>query len=344
MSKIDYKSAGVDVTRGYEAVEAMKGHVAKTMIPGVLSAVGGFGGMFELPQGYKNPVLVSGTDGVGTKLNLAFRSNRHDTIGIDCVAMCVNDIVCLGAKPLFFLDYIGTGTLEPAQVADIVKGVSQGCVAAGCALIGGETAEMPGFYQKGEYDLAGFAVGVAEKDDLIDGSKIQAGDKIIGIASSGVHSNGFSLVRKLCFDVMNIRLEDYSEELQMTYEEALLTPTKIYVRLILDLIAKIPVHGIAHITGGGWIENLPRILPAGLKAVVAKDAVDKPKIFDLLQTWGNLEEADMYNTFNMGVGMMVVVPKEKVQEALAYLNTADKAWLIGEITEKTTEEEAIEIM
>ena len=334
MSKLDYKSAGVDVHRGYEAVKQMKAHVEKTLIPGVLGQVGGFGGMFELPEGYKRPVLVSGTDGVGTKLQLAFMTGRHDTVGIDCVAMCVNDIACQGAKPLFFLDYIGTGYLEPDQVADIVKGVSQGCIQAGCALIGGETAEMPGFYKKGEYDMAGFTVGVVEKEKLITGEKIKAGDVLIGVASSGIHSNGYSLVRKLCFDLKGYDVDTKLPELDKSLGEELMTPTKIYVKLILDTIEKYPVNGIAHITGGGWIENIPRILPKGLKAQVTTKNHQVPKIFDLMQDWGQMDDMDMYNTFNMGIGLVFVVDPAQASALLEDLNKEDKAYIIGKVEER----------
>lgn len=334
--KIDYKSAGVDVTKGYEAVKQMKQHVARTTIEGVLGGIGSFGGMFELPAGYKEPVLVSGTDGVGTKLELAFKTGVHDSVGIDCVAMCVNDIVCHGAKPLLFLDYIGTGILEPEQVADIVKGVSEGCVQAGCALIGGETAEMPGFYKKGEYDMAGFCVGVVEKSKIINGSAIKEGDTVIGIASSGIHSNGFSLVRKLCFDVAKINIDEYKDKL--------LVPTKIYVKLILDIIEKFDIKGIAHITGGGWIENIPRILSDELKAVVKKDSVEPQAIFKELQKWGNLDDMDMYNTFNMGVGMVLVVDPKDADAVAKYISKTDKAYIMGRIERRSAGEEGIEIV
>lgn len=341
MSKVDYKSAGVDVERGYEAVRQMKEHVASTMIQGVLGGVGGFGGMFELPSGYEKPVLVSGTDGVGTKLALAFMMDQHDSVGIDCVAMCVNDIACSGAKPLFFLDYIGTGRLEPSQAADIVKGVSAGCRQAGCALVGGETAEMPGFYKEGEYDLAGFAVGIAEKDRLITGDRIEEGDVLIGVSSSGLHSNGFSLVRKLCFEVKGYDAHTVLPELGRPLGEVLLTPTKIYVPLILSLVSELDVRGIAHITGGGWIENIPRILPKGLKAVVTTKNHSVAPIFSLLQEWGGLEERDAYGTFNMGVGLVLAVKKEDEQRALERIRQTDEAVVIGYVAEAKSEEEQI---
>ena len=344
MSKIDYQSAGVDVHRGYEAVKQMKAHVQKTHIPGVLGQVGGFGGMFEMPKGYENPVLVSGTDGVGTKLQLAFMLDRHDTIGIDCVAMCVNDIVCMGAKPLFFLDYIGTGYLDPSQIANIVKGVSEGCIQAGCALIGGESAEMPGFYKKGEYDMAGFTVGVVDKDKIISGENLRDGNVLIGVASSGIHSNGYSLVRKLCFDVKGLAPDTKLPELDKTLGEELLTPTKIYVKLILDLIEKFDINGIAHITGGGWIENIPRILPKHLKAEVTTKNHEIPAIFKLLQDWGQLEDKDMYNTFNMGTGLVLAVDEKNSDKILEEINKSEKAFLIGKLSNRKDGEEEIEFV
>ena len=344
MSKIDYQSAGVDVHRGYEAVKQMKAHVQKTHIPGVLGQVGGFGGMFEMPKGYENPVLVSGTDGVGTKLQLAFMLDRHDTIGIDCVAMCVNDIVCMGAKPLFFLDYIGTGYLDPSQIANIVKGVSEGCIQAGCALIGGESAEMPGFYKKGEYDMAGFTVGVVDKDKIISGENLRDGNVLIGVASSGIHSNGYSLVRKLCFDVKGLAPDTKLPELDKTLGEELLTPTKIYVKLILDLIEKFDINGIAHITGGGWIENIPRILPKHLKAEVTTKNHEIPAIFKLLQDWGQLEDKDMYNTFNMGTGLVLAVDEKDSGKILEEINKSEKAFLIGKLSNRKDGEEEIEFV
>ncbi len=344
MSKIDYQSAGVDVHRGYEAVQQMKEHVQKTHIPGVLGQVGGFGGMFEMPKGYENPVLVSGTDGVGTKLQLAFMLDKHDTIGIDCVAMCVNDIVCMGARPLFFLDYIGTGYLDPSQIADIVKGVSEGCIQAGCALIGGESAEMPGFYKKGEYDMAGFTVGVVDKDKIIGGENLKDENVLIGIASSGIHSNGYSLVRKLCFDVKGLAPSAQLPELDKTLGEELLTPTKIYVPLILDLIEKFDINGIAHITGGGWIENIPRILPKNLKAVVSTKSHEVPAIFHLLQEWGQLEDQDMYNTFNMGIGLVLAVDKKDADQILEEINKSEKAFIIGKLSDRKDGEEEIEFV
>ena len=300
--------------------------------------------MFEMPKGYENPVLVSGTDGVGTKLQLAFMLDKHDTIGIDCVAMCVNDIVCMGARPLFFLDYIGTGYLDPSQIADIVKGVSEGCIQAGCALIGGESAEMPGFYKKGEYDMAGFTVGVVDKDKIIGGENLKGENVLIGIASSGIHSNGYSLVRKLCFDVKGLAPSAQLPELDKTLGEELLTPTKIYVPLILDLIEKFDINGIAHITGGGWIENIPRILPKNLKAVVSTKSHEVPAIFHLLQEWGQLEDQDMYNTFNMGIGLVLAVDKKDADQILEEINKSEKAFIIGKLSDRKDGEEEIEFV
>lgn len=331
-----YKNAGVDVEAGYKAVELMKEHVKKTNIDGVISGLGGFGGLFELGTGYKNPVLVSGTDGVGTKLKIAFLTDKHDTVGQDCVAMCVNDIACGGAKPLFFLDYIAVGKNVPERVADIVKGVADGCIKAGCALIGGETAEMPGFYPEDEYDLAGFSVGVVDKDKIIDGSRLEEGNAIIGIKSSGIHSNGYSLVRK----VFNIddspecvkRLKEYKEELGTTLGDALLAPTKIYVKPLLAVIDKVDVRAVSHITGGGFYENVPRMLKDGMRAEIDKNSFDIPPIFDLIQRAGNVSEHDMFNTYNMGIGMMLAVPKEDANTALDIIKSfGEEAYVIGEI-------------
>jgi phosphoribosylformylglycinamidine cyclo-ligase len=331
--KLTYKASGVDVEAGYEAVKLMKEHTKRTMIPGVLGELGSFGGFFEIAKdNYKNPILVSGTDGVGTKLQIAFMTGKHDTIGIDCVAMCVNDVACHGAKPLFFLDYIGTGKLEPKTAADIVKGVCDGCIEAGCALIGGETAEMPGFYKDGEYDLAGFAVGIVDKDNVINGSEVKAGDTLIGIASSGIHSNGFSLVRKLFFDINRFDIATKFDELECTLGEELLKPTKIYVKTVQALIAKHHINGIAHITGGGFIENIPRTIPAGLKAVIEHGSWDIPPVFKLMQKLGNIEEKEMFNTFNMGIGLVLAVGSEAVQEILETLkNLGEKADIIGSV-------------
>lgn len=327
-----YKAAGVDVTAGYRAVELMKNHVARTRIPGVLGGLGGFGGLFDLSElGMRHPVLVSGTDGVGTKLKLAFLMEKHDTVGIDCVAMCVNDVLCVGAKPLFFLDYIAAGKNEPEKAASLVSGVAEGCVQAGCALVGGETAEMPGFYPPDEYDIAGFCVGAVEKERMIDQSMVKEGDALIGLASSGVHSNGFSLVRKL-FAIDKARLSTPVDELGCTLGEALLTPTKIYVKPVLALLAQVPVHGASHITGGGFYENVPRMLPAGLEAVIRKDSFPAPPIFSLIAHTGHIPEHDLYNTFNMGLGMVLAVPSERADEALRILAAAgESAYAVGEV-------------
>ena len=327
-----YAAAGVDITAGYKAVELMKKYVARTVTEGVCSDVGGFGGLFELPEGLKKPVLVSGTDGVGTKLKLAFLMDKHNTVGIDCVAMCVNDVICSGAKPLFFLDYIACGKNVPERIADIVKGVAEGCVQSGSALIGGETAEMPGFYPVDEYDLAGFSVGVVDKEKILNNKEMQEGDVIIALPSSGVHSNGFSLVRKV-FDVENADIKTPLERLGgKSIGETLLTPTKIYVKPILALLEEVKVKGISHITGGGFYENIPRSIPDGLGAKVNKSAVKILPIFTLLQETGNIPERDMFNTFNMGVGMSVVVNKEVADKAIEILKAnGEDAYIIGEI-------------
>ncbi len=329
-----YAAAGVDVTAGYKAVELMKAHVARTNIPGVLSGIGGFGGLFEPDlQGIRRPVLVSGTDGVGTKLKLAFLLDKHDTVGIDCVAMCANDVACSGAQPLFFLDYVACGKNVPEKIAAIVSGVAEGCVQAGCALIGGETAEMPGFYPVEEYDLAGFCVGLADYDKIVDSKNVKPGDALIGVKSSGVHSNGFSLVRKV-FDVSEKTLARHYDELGKTLGEALLTPTKIYVKALRALMAKVPVHGISHITGGGYYENIPRMLPDGLQAVIEKESVPVLPIFDLIQKTGNIPERDMFNTFNMGTGLVLAVAPEQADEAVRILNASgEEALILGEVAE-----------
>ena len=332
-TKITYKDAGVDVHRGYEAVAQMKKHVRSTYTKGVLTDIGSFGGAFSLAafKDMEEPVLVSGTDGVGTKLKLAFDMNKHDTIGIDAVAMCVNDIICSGAEPLFFLDYIATGRIAPEHIADIVKGISEGCVQSLCALVGGETAEMPGFYSDGEYDVAGFAVGIVDRKKMIDGSTIKEGDIIIGLPSSGVHSNGFSLVRKLV-EVAGIELDTYEESLGETYGEALLKPTKLYVKAIKAAKEVATLKGIAHITGGGFIENVPRILPEDVSAKIHLKAIEKPAIYDFLEKTSGLGVEELYNTFNMGIGMMVVVASEEVDEVISALHKAgEKATVIGEI-------------
>lgn len=335
-SKSDsYAAAGVDITAGYRAVELMKEHIAKTMTQGVCSDVGGFGGLFELDiTGMTRPVLVSGTDGVGTKLKLAFLLDKHDTVGIDCVAMCVNDIICVGAKPLFFLDYIACGKNVPEKIAQIVKGVAEGCVQSGAALIGGETAEMPGFYPADEYDLAGYSTGVVDKSKIIDNKTMKAGDVVIALPSSGVHSNGFSLVRKV-FDVENSDITSPVAELGgKSIGETLLTPTKIYVKPVLALLEEVKVKGISHITGGGFYENIPRSIPDGLGARISRDAVRVLPIFDLIAKTGNISEHDMFNTFNMGVGMSIVVAAEDAGKALEILRAyGEDAYLIGEIVE-----------
>ena len=332
-----YKSAGVDVTAGYKSVELMKQHVKSTYNDGVLQDIGGFGGLF-MPNltGMSEPVLVSGTDGVGTKLKLAFLLDKHDTVGIDCVAMCVNDVLCCGAKPLFFLDYIATGKLIPEKIASIVIGVAEGCRQAGAALIGGETAEMPGFYPEDEYDLAGFTVGMVDKAKVIDGSKVAKGDVVIGISSSGVHSNGFSLVRKV-FDLNSDKAYDNLmtkyDELGTTLGEALIVPTKIYVKAIEALTSAVEVKAISHITGGGFYENLPRMLPDGASVVCKKD-FERPAIFSVLQKVGNIPERDMFNTFNMGVGMACVVKAEDADKAIEAIKSAgENAFVLGEIIE-----------
>ena len=330
-----YAAAGVDITAGYKAVELMKQHIAKTLTSGVCSDVGGFGGLFELDlKGIERPVLVSGTDGVGTKLKLAFLLDKHDTVGIDCVAMCVNDIICCGAKPLFFLDYIACGKNIPERIADIVKGVCDGCVQAGAALIGGETAEMPGFYPVDEYDLAGYCTGVVDKAKIIDNGAMRPGDVVIALPSSGVHSNGFSLVRKV-LDVENSDITSPVESLGgKSVGEALLAPTKIYVKPVLALLEKVKVKGISHITGGGFYENIPRSIPEGLGAKIERSAVRVLPIFDLIAKAGNISEHDMFNTFNMGVGMSIVVAPEDAELALSVLKEqGEDAYVIGKIEE-----------
>lgn len=335
-SKSDaYAAAGVDITAGYKAVELMKQHIARTMTSGVCSDVGGFGGLFELDmEGISKPVLVSGTDGVGTKLKIAFIMDKHDTVGIDCVAMCVNDVICCGAKPLFFLDYIACGKNVPERIADIVKGVCEGCVQSGAALIGGETAEMPGFYPEDEYDLAGYCTGIVDKNKIIDNKKMKAGDVVIALPSSGVHSNGFSLVRKV-FDVENTDIKKPEAKLGgKSVGEALITPTKIYVKPVLALINEVEVHGISHITGGGFYENIPRSIPDGLGAEIERLAVRVLPIFQLIAERGGISERDMFNTFNMGVGMSIVVPVNEADRALEILKAnGEDAYVIGKIIE-----------
>ena len=328
-----YADAGVDITAGYRAVDLMKTHIKRTTTPGVVSGIGGFGGLFAPDlTGITEPILVSGTDGVGTKLKLAFLLDRHNTVGIDCVAMCVNDVICCGAKPLFFLDYIACGKNIPERIADIVSGVCDGCVSAGAALIGGETAEMPGFYPANEYDLAGYCTGIVDRKKIIDNTKMQPGDVVIALPSSGVHSNGFSLVRRV-FDVENCDLTTPRAELGgVSLGDALLAPTKIYVKPILALLEKVNVRGISHITGGGFYENIPRSVPDGLCAEIDRKAVRILPIFDLIAKTGNITERDMFNTFNMGVGMSVVVPEKEVDAALSILKDAgEDAYVIGRI-------------
>ncbi len=329
-----YKAAGVDITAGYRAVELMRSHVERTLTPGAVGGLGGFGGLFRPDlTGVAKPMLVSGTDGVGTKLRLAFLLDKHDTVGIDCVAMCVNDVICCGAAPLFFLDYIACGKNDPERIAAIVKGVAEGCVQAGCALIGGETAEMPGFYPEDEYDLAGFAVGLADEEKMVDHDAMQAGDVILALPSSGVHSNGFSLVRKV-FDVEKRDLTRYVDELGAPLGETLLTPTRIYVKPVLALLKEVPVSGLAHITGGGFYENIPRCLRPGLAARIEKSAVRVPPGFRLIHKEGDIPERDMFKTFNMGVGMTAVVPETQADAALRLLHEAgEEAYILGEIVE-----------
>jgi len=331
--KLTYKDAGVDTKEGEKAVELMKPHVKKTWNENVLAGLGSFGGLFKLDiKDMKEPVLVSGTDGVGTKLKIAFLMDKHDTIGIDCVAMCVNDILCQGAKPLFFLDYIATGRLKAEKAAEIVKGIADGCVMGKSALIGGETAEMPEFYGDGEYDIAGFSVGVVDKEKVITGDKISVGDKIIGIASSGIHSNGYSLVRKILFDKMGLKVDDYIDELDSTLGETLLTPTKIYANACETVLEKYPVNGIVHITGGGFFENVPRVLADGIAAEITVSSWERPQIFSYLKEKGNVDEIEMFKTFNMGIGMMMFVDKNIAEDVLKTLeDVGEKAYLIGEV-------------
>ncbi len=332
MSELNYKNAGVDIEAGYKSVEMIKGYVKETMRPEVLGGLGGFSGAFSLAniKNMKDPVLLSGTDGVGTKIKLAFLLDKHDTIGIDAVAMCVNDVICAGGEPLFFLDYIACGKNIPEKIAAIVKGVAEGCKQSEAALIGGETAEHPDLMPEDEYDVAGFAVGVVDRKDMIDGSTIKAGDVLIGVASSGVHSNGFSLVRKV-FDMTKENLETYVDELGATLGETLLTPTRIYVKMMKSIKnAGIRVKGCSHITGGGFYENIPRMLPDGIKAVVKKDSYDIPPIFPLMQKKGEIEDKMMYNTFNMGLGMVIAVDPADTDATLKAIEASgEKAWIVG---------------
>lgn len=339
-----YKEAGVDVTAGYKSVELMKKYVQSTYTDGVVSDIGGFGGLFAPNiKDIKQPILVSGTDGVGTKLKLAFLMNKHDTIGQDCVAMCVNDVICCGAKPLFFLDYMSLWKNIPEMVATIVKGVAQGCKMAECALVGGETAEMPGLYSENEYDLAGFTVGIVDKEKMINSESIEIGDIVIGLASSGVHSNGFSLVRKI-FNINEENLKQYKPELGKTLGEALLEPTKIYVKPVLKLIEQIHVKGISHITGGGFYENMPRMLNENVALNINKNSYEIPAIFKLIQKEGNIPNRDMYNTFNMGIGMAIIISKNDQEKALEILKQeGENAYIIGKVIKGNKEINIIDI-
>ena len=344
--RITYKNSGVDIDAGNSFVKMIKPFVKATSRPEVMADIGGFGGLFSLNSGkYKNPVLVSGTDGVGTKLKLAFMADRHDTVGIDLVAMCVNDIIVQGAEPLFFLDYLATGKLDPAKAAAIVKGIAEGCIQAGCALIGGETAEMPGFYADGEYDIAGFSVGVVDRDNLIDGSSITVGNTLIGLASSGLHSNGYSLARKVIFERLGLGIDSIIPETGRSVADELLTPTKIYVKSILNLLRDFTINGIAHITGGGLLENIPRVLPHGCKAIVRKGTWPVLPIFTILQNAGNIEEAEMHRTLNCGIGMVLAVPAAQTDDILGRLfGLNEKAYIIGEVAKCEQGKEAVEMV
>lgn len=340
-SSLSYKDAGVDIDAGNALVDKIKGAVKKTRRPEVMGGLGGFGALCELPTKYKHPVLVSGTDGVGTKLRLALDLNKHDTIGIDLVAMCVNDLIVQGAEPLFFLDYYATGKLDVDTAAQVVTGIAEGCLQSGCALIGGETAEMPGMYEGEDYDVAGFCVGVVEKADIIDGTKVAAGDALIAVGSSGPHSNGYSLIRK----ILEVSGADKNEKLgDKTIAELLLEPTKIYIKSALELIEKHDIHAISHITGGGFWENIPRVLPAGTQAVIKGDSWQWPAIFSWLQEKGNVTEHEMYRTFNCGVGLVIALPKEQAEDAVALLNNAgEKAWVLGHVANATADQEQVVI-
>lgn len=345
-SRATYKEAGVDIEAGNSFVRMIKPLVKSTFRPEVMTDIGGFGGLFSLNTSkYKNPVLVSGTDGVGTKLKLAFLADRHDTVGIDLVAMCVNDIIVQGAEPLFFLDYLATGRLEPEKAAQVVEGIAEGCRQAGCALIGGETAEMPGFYSDGEYDIAGFTVGVVEKEKIIDGTSIKGNNLLIGIGSSGLHSNGYSLARRIIFDRMKLSINDTIPELDSSVAETLLTPTRIYVRSIMNLLKDFKINGIAHITGGGLLENVPRVLPRGCVARIRTGSWEMPPVFKMLQEAGNVEQSEMYRTFNMGIGMVLVVRPKEAEDIISRLHgLGEKAWLIGEIKGKGDAEPSVELI
>jgi len=343
--RITYKSAGVDIDAGNRFVDLIRPLVRKTFRPEVITDIGGFGGLFSFnPRKYKNPVLVSSTDGVGTKLKVAFMTGKHDTVGIDLVAMCVNDIVVQGAEPLFFLDYFATGKLSLRVSTNVLEGIAKGCRLAGCALIGGETAELPGFYKEGEYDLAGFAVGVVERSRVIDGSSASVGDQLIGLPSSGLHSNGYSLARKVLFERMKLKPSSRIPGLKRTVGEELLVPTRIYVKTILNLVADFPIHGIAHITGGGFVDNLPRVFPRGCKAIIQKGTWPIPPVFRILQEAGKIEEKEMFRTFNNGIGMVLVVPHQKVENILArLLSMNEKAYWIGEIARAQGKEGPVQI-
>ncbi|MCL2662136.1 MAG: phosphoribosylformylglycinamidine cyclo-ligase [Oscillospiraceae bacterium] len=345
MEKWTYEKAGVSVEAGYDAVKRMKAHAARTRIPGVLEGLGSFGGLFELPKGYDEPVLVSGTDSVGSKVQIAFEMDIHNTIGIDCVAMCVNDIICMGAKPLFFLDYIGIGGLDPEKAELIVQGVSEGCIQSGCALIGGETCEMPDIYKPGEYDLVGFAVGVAEKSNIVTGKEIAEGDTIIGVASSGMHSNGFTLVRKLA-EHNAISYDQHIDELGATLGKTLLTPTKLYAKMVEKLMSKHEIKGMANITGGGWVENIPRMLAADdLKIRASKENAPVPQIFGLIQKWGNVDEIEMYSTFNMGIGFTLCVETDDAEAVVETIkSTGEQAYSIGIVEKRAKGERDIVIV
>lgn len=340
---LSYKDAGVDIDAGNQLVDRIKHVAKKTKRPGVLAGLGGFGALFELPTGYKEPVLISGTDGVGTKLRLAMDLNKHDTIGIDLVAMCVNDLIVAGAEPLFFLDYYATGKLNVDVAEQVVTGIGEGCLQSGCALVGGETAEMPGMYHDDDYDLAGFCVGVAEKSEIIDGSNVSDGDVLIGLASSGPHSNGYSLIRKI-IEVSGANVSD-SLEGGTVISDALMQPTRIYVKNLLKLISESPVNALSHITGGGLLENIPRVLPDNCKAVINTSSWDLPPVFKWLQKNGNVETTEMYRTFNCGVGMVIAVPQANAQQNVDMLNElGEQAWVIGEIKTKSDSEEAVELV
>lgn len=333
---LTYKQSGVDIDEGNRAVDLIKGKIKSTYDNNVIGDLGNFSGLYSLKDfvGMQEPVLLSSTDGVGTKLKLAQMMDKHDTVGIDLVAMCVNDLICQGAKPLFFLDYIATGKLVAEQVEQIVGGIADGCKIAGCALIGGETAEMPGMYSDDEYDLAGFSVGIADREKIVSGKNVKSGDTLIGIQSSGIHSNGFSFIRKIFLDTYDYKLDQYIDELKMTLGEALLTPTKIYVKLVLDVIKNHEIKAIAHITGGGVIENISRVIPKGLGIDIKKDSWEKPAIFKMIENFNSIDERELHKSFNMGVGLVLIVDKEKAQDVVDYINTTDEnAYIIGEVVD-----------